>query len=151
MIMSWTAYQVWNLRFKFRSMSLTARTNVAKYKASSLIFSWQPIYISCMIYMSFSSLKIEERVKASKVLTGCTYNFTGDQKEFLEHLRKALYASKVISYAQGFMLLREAAKVSRCIVSCFTSRKYIQRHIDLIDKTTHQLLEWNWYSLRNSL
>lgn len=51
-------------------------------------------------------------MKACKVLPGCTYNFTGDEKEFLEHLRKALYASKVISYAQGFMLLREAAKVS---------------------------------------
>lgn len=40
-------------------------------------------------------------------------NFAGDKKEFLGHLRQALYASKVISYAQGFMLLREAAKVSR--------------------------------------
>lgn len=52
-------------------------------------------------------------MKASKVLSGCAYNFTGDEKEFLDHLRKALYASKVISYAQGFMLLREAAKVSK--------------------------------------
>lgn len=52
-------------------------------------------------------------MKASKVLPGCTHNFAGDEKQFLEHLRKALYASKVISYAQGFMLLREAAKVSR--------------------------------------
>jgi 6-phosphogluconate dehydrogenase len=58
-----------------------------------------------------SSLK-EERVEASKVLKGpANTKYSGDKKEFVEHLRKALYASKVVSYAQGFMLLREAAKV----------------------------------------
>lgn len=45
-------------------------------------------------------------------MPGSTQKFSGDKKQFLEHLRKALYASKLISYAQGFMLLREAAKVS---------------------------------------
>lgn len=57
-----------------------------------------------------SALK-DERVQASKTLPGSSEKFTGDKKQFLEHLRKALYASKLISYAQGFMLLREAAKV----------------------------------------
>ncbi|CAH0578000.1 unnamed protein product [Chrysodeixis includens] len=57
-----------------------------------------------------SSLK-DERVKASKVLPGPSVKFTGDKKQFLEHLRRALFASKVISYAQGFMLLRQAAKI----------------------------------------
>jgi len=38
-------------------------------------------------------------------------SYSGDKKEFVEHIRKALYASKIVSYAQGFMLLREAAKV----------------------------------------
>ncbi|KAL4717564.1 hypothetical protein ACJJTC_000713 [Scirpophaga incertulas] len=57
-----------------------------------------------------SALK-EERVKASKVLPGASAQFSGNKKVFLDHLRKALYASKLISYAQGFMLLREAAKV----------------------------------------
>lgn len=55
----------------------------------------------------------EERVKASQSLPGSTAKFTGDKKEFLEHLRRALYAAKIISYAQGFMLLREAAQVTR--------------------------------------
>lgn len=53
----------------------------------------------------------DERVEASKSLPGSTQKFSGNKKEFLEHLKKALYASKLISYAQGFMLLREAAKV----------------------------------------
>ncbi|XP_037978230.2 6-phosphogluconate dehydrogenase, decarboxylating [Plutella xylostella] len=58
-----------------------------------------------------SALK-DERVQASKSLPGSSYKFSGDKKAFLEDLRRALYASKIISYAQGFMLLREAAKVN---------------------------------------
>ncbi|CAB4060010.1 PGD [Lepeophtheirus salmonis] len=58
-----------------------------------------------------SSLK-EERVRASAILKGpSNTKFSGDKNEFVEQIRQALYASKVISYAQGFMLLREAAKV----------------------------------------
>ncbi|PKK24191.1 6-phosphogluconate dehydrogenase, decarboxylating isoform X1 [Columba livia] len=57
-----------------------------------------------------SSLK-EERVQASKLLSGPEVTpFGGNKKAFLEDIRKALYASKIISYAQGFMLLRQAAK-----------------------------------------
>ncbi|ERE81947.1 6-phosphogluconate dehydrogenase, decarboxylating-like protein [Cricetulus griseus] len=56
-----------------------------------------------------SSLK-EERVQASKTLTGPQKTQLAHNKEsFLEDIRKALYASKIISYAQGFMLLRQAA------------------------------------------
>lgn len=56
-----------------------------------------------------SSLK-EERTRASKVLSGPTPKFTGDKKEFIANLEQALYASKIISYAQGFMLIQNAAK-----------------------------------------
>ena len=57
-----------------------------------------------------SALK-NERVEASKILTGPTGGkFTGDQKEFIENVRRALYCSKMISYAQGYMLLRAAEK-----------------------------------------
>ncbi|KAI8430664.1 hypothetical protein MSG28_000861 [Choristoneura fumiferana] len=58
-----------------------------------------------------SALK-EERVRASNTLPGSSKKFSGDKKAFLEQLRQALFASKIISYAQGFMLLREAAKES---------------------------------------
>ncbi|KAF9209008.1 6-phosphogluconate dehydrogenase, decarboxylating [Haplosporangium sp. Z 27] len=52
-----------------------------------------------------------ERVRASKILPGPTATkFTGDKKQFIHDVSKALYASKIISYAQGFMLMREAAK-----------------------------------------
>jgi len=56
-----------------------------------------------------SSLK-EERVVASRILNGPKTKYNGDKQELKEDIRKALYASKIVSYAQGFMLLREAAK-----------------------------------------
>jgi len=51
-------------------------------------------------------------VEASKILPGPpTAKYDGNAAEFIGHIEKALYASKIISYAQGFMLLREAAKL----------------------------------------
>jgi 6-phosphogluconate dehydrogenase len=59
---------------------------------------------------SLSALKLE-RVAASKVLTGPTAkDVTDDRATFIEDVRRALYCSKIISYAQGYMLLRAAAK-----------------------------------------
>lgn len=55
-----------------------------------------------------SSLK-EERGRAAKVLKGPTPNFTGDKQEFIDNLEQALYASKIISYAQGFMLIQNVS------------------------------------------
>ena len=52
----------------------------------------------------------EARVEASKVLTGPDKKFTGDKEAFIENIRKALYAAKIISYAQGYALMRAAAK-----------------------------------------
>ncbi|WP_041524174.1 decarboxylating NADP(+)-dependent phosphogluconate dehydrogenase [Gilvimarinus agarilyticus] len=56
-----------------------------------------------------SALK-DERVEASKVLTGPAKNFTGDKAAFIEDLRQAVLAAKIVSYAQGYTLMREAAK-----------------------------------------
>ena len=52
----------------------------------------------------------EERVQAAKTFARKQPVFTGDRKAFLEDIRKALYASKIISYAQGYTLMRAAAK-----------------------------------------
>ena len=52
----------------------------------------------------------EERVEASKALQGPRQKFTGDKRAFLADLEKALYASKIVSYAQGFTLMRAAAE-----------------------------------------
>jgi 6-phosphogluconate dehydrogenase len=59
---------------------------------------------------SLSALK-DERVNASKVLEGPASKDTNDDRAaFIEDVRRALYCSKIISYAQGYMLLRAAAK-----------------------------------------
>ena len=52
----------------------------------------------------------EERVAASQLLKGPEAKFEGDREAFTHAIRQALYASKIISYAQGFMLMQQAAK-----------------------------------------
>ena len=60
-----------------------------------------------------SGLK-SERGRASKVIAGPQKEaFKGDKKQFIDDLEQALYASKIMSYTQGFMLMREAAKEVR--------------------------------------
>jgi 6-phosphogluconate dehydrogenase len=56
-----------------------------------------------------SALK-EERVAANKALPGSDLKFSGNKKEFIESIFYALYASKIISYTQGYMLMRESSK-----------------------------------------
>ena len=56
-----------------------------------------------------SSVK-EERVAASKQLTGPSIKFDGDKQEFINKVRDALYCSKICSYAQGMDLLSKASK-----------------------------------------
>jgi 6-phosphogluconate dehydrogenase len=56
-----------------------------------------------------SSLKAE-RGRAASLLSGPTPKFEGDREAFINNLEQALYASKIISYAQGFMLMQDAAQ-----------------------------------------
>jgi 6-phosphogluconate dehydrogenase len=62
------------------------------------------------VYSRFLSALKEERVAASKVLRGPEPKFDGDKQVFVNDLREALYAAKIISYTQGYMLMRAAAK-----------------------------------------
>jgi 6-phosphogluconate dehydrogenase len=54
----------------------------------------------------------DERVKASKILNGPEKAFKGDKKAFVNDLKDALYASKIVSYAQGYALMKAAADES---------------------------------------
>lgn len=56
-----------------------------------------------------SSMK-DQRVAASKVLSGPAVQFSGDKKKFIAELGSALYAAKIISYTQGYELMAAAAK-----------------------------------------
>lgn len=64
----------------------------------------EAVYARCL-----SAIK-EERVVASKTLTGPKPEFSGDKKAFIEDIKNALYASKIVSYAQGYTLMQAAAK-----------------------------------------
>ncbi|MDR2469376.1 MAG: decarboxylating NADP(+)-dependent phosphogluconate dehydrogenase [Tannerella sp.] len=55
------------------------------------------------------SAKKEERLVASRQLAGPTPSFDGNRAAFINDLKNALYASKIVSYAQGYLLMREAA------------------------------------------
>ncbi|WP_449620330.1 NADP-dependent phosphogluconate dehydrogenase [Robertmurraya sp. Marseille-Q9965] len=62
------------------------------------------------VFARFISAMKEERVAASKVLNGpAIQTFAGDRKAFIESVRKALYMSKIVSYAQGFAQMRAAS------------------------------------------
>src|SRR3954447_7594299 len=67
----------------------------------------EAVYSRCI-----SALK-DERVAAAKKLKGPKPLIKGDQQKFVEDIRQALYASKIISYAQGYMLMRAAAKENK--------------------------------------
>jgi 6-phosphogluconate dehydrogenase len=58
---------------------------------------------------SLSALK-NERVAASKILTGSATRFEGSRDALVEDIGRAIYAAKIVSYAQGYMLMREAAQ-----------------------------------------
>src|SRR5437763_6170397 len=64
----------------------------------------EAVYARCI-----SALKAD-RVAASKKLKGPKPVIKGDHKKFIEDIRLALYASKIVSYTQGYMLMRAAAK-----------------------------------------
>ncbi len=64
----------------------------------------EAVYSRCV-----SALK-DERVAAAKKLKGPRPKISGDRAKFTEAIRHALYASKIISYTQGYMLMRAAAQ-----------------------------------------
>jgi 6-phosphogluconate dehydrogenase len=61
------------------------------------------------VYARCLSARRDERVRASKSLTGPSGAYDGDKKEFIEAVRQALYASKICSYAQGYVQMQAAA------------------------------------------
>jgi 6-phosphogluconate dehydrogenase len=69
-----------------------------------------PTVTEAVFARCISAIK-SERAQASKILRGSSApHFNGDKKELIESIRKALYASKICSYAQGFALMKAAAK-----------------------------------------
>ncbi|KAI5363873.1 Putative 6-phosphogluconate dehydrogenase, 6-phosphogluconate-binding protein [Septoria linicola] len=92
-------------------LDAAGQKGTGKWTAINALDMGQPVTLigEAVFARCLSSLK-GERTRASEKLSGPTPNFTGDRKQFLANLEQALYASKIISYAQGFMLMQSAAK-----------------------------------------
>jgi 6-phosphogluconate dehydrogenase len=93
-------------------LDTAGQKGTGKWTAISALDLGQPVTLigESVFARCLSALK-DERVAASKVLSGPKKVLTiSEQKEFIEDVRRALYCSKMISYAQGYMLLRAIEK-----------------------------------------
>ena len=92
-------------------LDTAGQKGTGKWTAIAALDLGQPLTLigEAVFARCLSALK-DERTGASKVLMGPKPEFKGDKKAMIDDLRQALYASKIISYAQGYQLMRAAAK-----------------------------------------
>jgi len=91
-------------------LDTAGQKGTGKWTAIAALDQGQPLTLigEAVFARCLSALK-EERVAASKVLSGPKPQFQGDKQAFVNDLRHALYAAKIVSYAQGYQLMRAAA------------------------------------------
>ena len=91
-------------------LDTAGQKGTGKWTAMSALEMGIPLtLIAEAVLARFLSALKDERVAAEKVLRGPDTSFGGDVEAFIDDLRQALYASKIVSYAQGYMLMRAAA------------------------------------------
>jgi len=92
-------------------LDTAGQKGTGKWTAIAALDVGQPLTLigEAVFARCLSALK-DERVSASKVLSGPKQQFKGDKTAFVNDLEQALYASKIVSYAQGYQLMRAAAK-----------------------------------------
>lgn len=91
-------------------LDTAGQKGTGKWTVIAALDTGQPLtLIAEAVFARCLSAMKDERVQAAHVLTGPTAGFKGDKKQFIDDLRKALYASKIVSYAQGYQLMRAAA------------------------------------------
>ena len=92
-------------------LDAAGQKGTGKWTVIAALDSGQPLtLVGEAVFARCLSAIREERVEASKILRGPKAKFKGDKKKFINDLRYALYASKIVSYAQGYQLMRAAAK-----------------------------------------
>ncbi len=92
-------------------LDVAGQKGTGKWTAINSIEMGIPVtLIAEAVYARCLSAMKEERVEASKKLSGPKPDFKGNPQEFIDAIFYALYASKIISYAQGYMLMREASR-----------------------------------------
>jgi len=92
-------------------LDAAGQKGTGKWTAIEALTLGQPLTLigEAVFARCLSALK-EERVVASKILDGPRVAFEGSRTDMVEDLRQALYASKIVSYAQGYELMRAAAE-----------------------------------------
>jgi len=91
-------------------LDTAGQKGTGKWTAQAALDCGQPLTLigEAVFARCLSALK-DERVRASRSLTGPKKKFKGDRKKMVRDLMQALYASKIVSYAQGYQLMRAAA------------------------------------------
>ena len=92
-------------------LDTAGQKGTGKWTAVAALDEGQPLTLigEAVFARCLSAIK-DERVEAAKVLKGPAVKFKGDKTALIEDLKQALYASKLVSYAQGYQLMRSAAK-----------------------------------------
>jgi 6-phosphogluconate dehydrogenase len=94
-------------------LDAAGQKGTGKWTVNSALDLGTPLtLITEAVFARILSSQKEERVAAAKVLKGPETKLTGDKKAFIDDVESALYASKIISYAQGFALMNAMAKES---------------------------------------
>jgi 6-phosphogluconate dehydrogenase len=92
-------------------LDTAGQKGTGKWTASTALDEGVPLtLIGEAVFSRCLSAQKEERVNAAQLLQGPKPHFTRDKQAFVEDIRRALYASKIVSYAQGYALMQAAAK-----------------------------------------
>jgi 6-phosphogluconate dehydrogenase len=142
-------------------LDTAGQKGTGKWTAISALDLGMPVTLigEAVFARCLSAIK-EERVQASKVLNPAAKpTFTGDRAAFIEDVRRALYCSKLISYAQGYMLLRAAAAENEWNLNlggialmwrggCIIRSRFLGKIKEAFDKnpTLHNLLLDDFFS-----
>jgi len=93
-----------------RILDVAGQKGTGKWAGTAALDEGVPLtLIGEAVFARYLSAQKEERVAAARVYDRKPVGFTGDRETFIEEIRRALYASKIVSYAQGFALMRAAA------------------------------------------
>ena len=92
-------------------LDVASQKGTGKWTAITALQEGTPLtLIGEAVFARFLSAIKEQRVAASKVLPGPQAKFSGDRAQFIRDLEGAVYAAKIISYTQGYMLMQDAAR-----------------------------------------
>ncbi len=92
-------------------LDVASQKGTGKWTAITALEEGTPLtLIGEAVFARFLSAIKTQRVAASSALPGPQASFSGDRDQFIRDLEGAVYAAKIISYTQGYMLMQDAAR-----------------------------------------